>query len=149
MTDEQLRRHIRVLESQVEGNKEVVAALRELEENLVVRIDDSASETSAMVEIALTRIDELRGILHRLEDKIDALASLSLNGDHSDHSDGAARSPGYATPSSSSETGPSCAEHVFVMVQGKLKGNEITECGLVAQVKVKPATVVAEAATVG
>jgi hypothetical protein len=26
------------------------------------------------------------------------------------------------------------AEHVFVMVQGKLKGNEIAECGLVAQV---------------
>ena len=32
------------------------------------------------------------------------------------------------------------AEHVFAMVQGKLKGNEITECGLVAQVKTpKPA----------
>jgi hypothetical protein len=27
------------------------------------------------------------------------------------------------------------AENVFAMVQGKLKGNEITECGLVAQVK--------------
>ena len=32
-------------------------------------------------------------------------------------------------------------ENVFAMVQGKLKGNEITECGLVAQVKTpKPAT---------
>jgi hypothetical protein len=31
-------------------------------------------------------------------------------------------------------------ENVFAMVQGKLKGNEITECGLVAQVKTpKPA----------
>jgi hypothetical protein len=30
--------------------------------------------------MALTQIDELRGILHRLEGKIDALA-LSLNGD--------------------------------------------------------------------
>jgi hypothetical protein len=27
------------------------------------------------------------------------------------------------------------AENTFVMIQGKLKGNEITECGLVAQVK--------------
>ena len=27
------------------------------------------------------------------------------------------------------------AENVFVMVQGKLKGAEIVECGLVAQVK--------------
>ena len=78
MTDEHLR-HIRVLESQVEGNREVAAALRELEENLVVRIDDSTEETMAMVETALTQIDELRGILHRLEDKIDALAALSLN----------------------------------------------------------------------
>jgi hypothetical protein len=34
------------------------------------------------------------------------------------------------------------AEHVFAMVQGKLKGNEITECGLVAQVKTpKPSAV--------
>jgi hypothetical protein len=32
------------------------------------------------------------------------------------------------------------AENVFVMVQGKLRGNEIVECGLVAQVKApKPA----------
>jgi hypothetical protein len=32
------------------------------------------------------------------------------------------------------------AENVFAMVQGKLRGNEITECGLVAQVKTpKPA----------
>jgi hypothetical protein len=29
------------------------------------------------------------------------------------------------------------AENVFVMVQGKLKGAEIAECGLVAQLKVK------------
>jgi hypothetical protein len=29
------------------------------------------------------------------------------------------------------------AENTFVMVQGKLKGSEIAECGLVAQVKVK------------
>ena len=28
------------------------------------------------------------------------------------------------------------AENVFVMVQGKLKNNEIAECGIVAQVKV-------------
>jgi hypothetical protein len=34
----------------------------------------------AMVETALTQIDELRGILHRLEGKIDALAN-SLNRD--------------------------------------------------------------------
>jgi hypothetical protein len=68
-------RHVRVLESQVEGNKEVVAALRELEENLVARIDDSAEETTALAEIALTRIEELREILLRLEHKIDALAT--------------------------------------------------------------------------
>ena len=73
-------RHIRVLESQIENNKEVAAALRDLEENLVVRIDESACETTALVETALTRIEELRGILHRLESKIDALA-LSLNRD--------------------------------------------------------------------
>jgi hypothetical protein len=71
-------RHIRVLEAQVESNREVVAALREVEENLIVRIDDSAEETTALAEIALTRIDELRGILHRLEGKLDTLA-LSLN----------------------------------------------------------------------
>ena len=100
-------RHIRVLESQVEGNREVTAALREIEENLVVRIDDSASETAALVEISLTRIEELRGILHRLEDKIDALA-LSLNRDHSDgavRSAQAVRSPSHTIPSS--EIGPS------------------------------------------
>jgi hypothetical protein len=35
------------------------------------------------------------------------------------------------------------AENVFVLVQGKLKGNEIIECGLVAQLKTpKPAEVV-------
>jgi hypothetical protein len=100
-------RHIQVLESQVEANKEVVAALRELEENLVVRIDESACETTALVETALTRIEELRGILHRLEGKIDALAN-SLNGDQA-----ARRSPDYAIPSS--ETGSSirsCATSV-------------------------------------
>jgi hypothetical protein len=38
-------------------------------------------------------------------------------------------------------------ENVFVMVQGKLKNNEITECGLVAQVKTpKPSAVAVEAA---
>jgi uncharacterized coiled-coil DUF342 family protein len=76
MTDtlEHLRR-VRVLESQVEGNREVVAALRELEENLTARIDDSAEETTALVETALVRIDELHKILHRLENKIDALAN--------------------------------------------------------------------------
>jgi hypothetical protein len=39
-------------------------------------------------------------------------------------------------------------ENVFVLIQGKLKGNEIIECGLVAQVKApKPApAAVAEAA---
>jgi hypothetical protein len=100
--DEHLLRHIRVLEAQVEGNREVAAALRELEENLVVRIDDSTEETVAMVETALTQIEELRGILHRLENKIDALA-LSLNADHSDgavRSAQAARSPGHTIPSS-------------------------------------------------
>jgi hypothetical protein len=55
--DDEHLRHIRVPESQVEGNREVVAALREIEENLIVRIDDSASETSALVEMALTQID--------------------------------------------------------------------------------------------
>jgi hypothetical protein len=81
--DDERLRHIRVLEShyQVEGNREIVAALREIEENLIVRIDDSTEETMTLVEIAFTRIDELREILHRLENKIDALA-LSLNGDH-------------------------------------------------------------------
>jgi hypothetical protein len=77
--DEHLR-HIQVLESQVEGNKEVVAALRELEENLVVRIDDSAEETTALAEMALARIEELREIVYRLEGKIDLLtASLNSN----------------------------------------------------------------------
>jgi hypothetical protein len=85
MNDERLR-HIRVLESQLEGNKEVVAALREIEENLVVRIDDSTGETTELAEIALTRIDELREILHRLEGKIDALA-LSLHGDRATRSE--------------------------------------------------------------
>jgi hypothetical protein len=77
MIDERLQR-IRVLEAQVEGNREVTAALREIEANLIVRIDDSTEETTALVETALTRIDELRGILHRLEGKINALA-LSLD----------------------------------------------------------------------
>jgi hypothetical protein len=67
-------------EYQVEGNKEVAAALRELEENLVVRIDDCTEETVALVEIALALIEELREIFHRLEGKIDALAN-SLNRD--------------------------------------------------------------------
>ena len=40
--------------------------------------DDSTEETTALAETALSRIEELRGILHRLEGKIDALA-LSLN----------------------------------------------------------------------
>ena len=84
-------RHIRVLESQIENNKEVAATLRDLEENLVVRIDESACETTALVETALTRIEELRGILHRLESKIDALVLL-LSSDQA-----ARRSPGYAT----------------------------------------------------
>jgi hypothetical protein len=97
-------RHIRVLEAQVEGNREVVAALRELEENLIVRIDDSTEETMTLVETAFTRIEELRGILHRLEDKINALA-LSLNSDGTVRSAQAARSPGLAT--SHPETGPS------------------------------------------
>ena len=39
-------------------------------------------------------------------------------------------------------------ENVFAMVQGKLKGNEIVECGLVAQVKTpKPTVGVGTAAT--
>ena len=84
--------------------------LREIEESLIVRIDDSTEETVALVETALTRIEELRGILHRLEGKIDALA-LSLNGgldsDRAARSAQAARSPGHAT--SHPETGPSCA----------------------------------------
>jgi hypothetical protein len=65
MIDERLR-HIQVLESQIESNKEVVAALRELEENLVVRIDESTGEATALAEMALARIEELREILHRL-----------------------------------------------------------------------------------
>jgi hypothetical protein len=95
MNDEHLLRHIRVLEAQVEGNREVVVALREIEENLIARIDDSTEETMTLVETAFTRIEELRGILHRLESKIDALA-LSLNGDHNDHSDHSDRSDGAA-----------------------------------------------------
>ena len=83
MNDDEHLRHIRVLESQVQANKEVVAALRDLRDDLAARIDDSAEETMALAEMALTRIEDLHGILHRLEDKIDALA-LSLNGDHSD-----------------------------------------------------------------
>jgi hypothetical protein len=67
-------RHIRVLESQVEGNREVTAALRELEANLAARIDDVADETSGLVEAVLTGIEALRESLHRLERKIDALA---------------------------------------------------------------------------
>jgi hypothetical protein len=43
MIDEHLR-HIRVLEAQIEGNREVVAALREIEGNLIARIDDSAGQ---------------------------------------------------------------------------------------------------------
>jgi hypothetical protein len=66
-------RHIRVLEAQVEGNKEVVAALRELEGNLVARIDDVADETSGMVETVLTGIEALRESLQRLERKLDVL----------------------------------------------------------------------------
>jgi hypothetical protein len=66
-------RHIRVLEAQVEGNKEVVAALRELEGNLVARIDDVADETSGMVETVLTGIEALRECLQRLERKLDVL----------------------------------------------------------------------------
>jgi hypothetical protein len=76
--------HIRVLESQVEGNRDVVAALREIEENLMVRIDDSTEETTALVETALSRIDELRESIHRLEGKIDR------------SSNGAARFPEHA-----------------------------------------------------
>ena len=38
------------------------------------------------------------------------------------------------------------AEKVFVLIQGKLKGNEITECGLVAQVKTPKPSVTASAA---
>jgi hypothetical protein len=42
-------------------------------------------------------------------------------------------------PGASASTS-ACAENVFVMVQGKLRNNEIIECGLVAQVKTrKPA----------
>jgi hypothetical protein len=109
MTDDEHQRHIRVLETRVEGNREVAAALRELEENLIVRIDDSTEETMTLVEMALTRIEELRGILHRLEGKIDALA-VSLNGgldsDRAARSAQAVRSPGHAN--SHPEAGPSC-----------------------------------------
>jgi predicted RNase H-like nuclease (RuvC/YqgF family) len=104
-TLEQLR-HIRVLESQVEGNKEIIAALRDLRDDLAARIDDSTEETTALAEMALTRIDELREILHRLESKIDALAN-SLNGDGAVRSAQAVRLPEHTT--SSSEIGPSCA----------------------------------------
>jgi hypothetical protein len=72
VADEHLR-HIRVLEAQVEGNKEIVAALREIEDNLTARIDDSTEETTGLVETALTRIDELRESLQRLERKVDTL----------------------------------------------------------------------------
>jgi hypothetical protein len=132
--DDEHLRHIRVLESQVEGNREVVAALREVENNLMVRIDDSASETVALVETAFIQIDELRGILHRLEDKIDALA-LSLNGDHSDgavRSAQAARSPDHAIPSS--EIGPSVRPTSYVGVAGlsgspsPIRSTSITAC---------------------
>ena len=42
--------------------------------------------------------------------------------------------------------GANGAENVFVMVQGKLKGNEIIDCGLVAQVKTpKPSVEAVEA----
>ena len=44
MTTMELIRHVKVLESQVEGNREIVAALREIEENLMARIDDSAGQ---------------------------------------------------------------------------------------------------------
>ena len=73
--DEHLRQHIRVLEAQVEGNKEIVAALHEFEENLVVRVNDIADETSGLVENVLTGIEALRESLHRLERKVDALAN--------------------------------------------------------------------------
>jgi hypothetical protein len=101
MTDDEHLRRIRVLEAQVEGNREIAAALRELEENLVARIDDSTEETMGMVEMAFTRIDELREILHRLENKIDTLASttLSLNRDPNGPGDGAVRrSPDHTNP---------------------------------------------------
>jgi len=77
MNDEQLR-HIRVLESQVEDNKEVAAALRELEAKLAARIDDVADETTGLVETALSQIEALRESLHRLERKLDTLA-ISCN----------------------------------------------------------------------
>jgi hypothetical protein len=79
MTDEHLQR-IRVLEAQVEGNREVVAALHELDANLIAQIDDSAEETMGLVETALSRIDELRENIHRMERKVDAL-EISLNRD--------------------------------------------------------------------
>jgi hypothetical protein len=81
MIDDEHLRHIRVLEAQVEGNKEVVAALREIEENLAARIDDSTDETTALVETALTRIEELRENLHRLERKLDSISTLSCRDD--------------------------------------------------------------------
>ena len=49
--------------------------MRDLRDDLAARIDDSTEETTALAEMALTRIDELREILRRLEDKIDALAN--------------------------------------------------------------------------
>jgi len=66
-------RHIRVLESQVEGNKEIVAALRDLRDDLAARIDDIADETTGLVENVLTGIEALREAIQRLESKIDAL----------------------------------------------------------------------------
>ena len=68
-------RHIRVLESQVEGNKEIVAALRDLRDDLAARIDDIADETTGLVENVLTGIEALREAIQRLESKIDALHS--------------------------------------------------------------------------
>jgi septation ring formation regulator EzrA len=84
MTDEHLQR-IRVLEAQVEGNREVVAALHELEANLIAQIDDSAEETMGLVENVLTGMEALRESLHRLERKLDALAtSCNRNDEPSD-----------------------------------------------------------------
>jgi hypothetical protein len=59
MTDTtNLLRHIRVLESQVEGNREVAAALRELEENLIVRIDEASEELEARLGLLEQRVEE-------------------------------------------------------------------------------------------